>query len=266
MNRLSIIIITALIIFILASFTLISSADTAAQEAGTITSLKGKVIIQRDSAESGAKINDKIYLHDTIETKADSRVKILFSDDSLLSLAENSKMNIKEYLYKKDDKKGTSVINLLEGKLKSITGKVSFEVHTPTAVAASRGTYFFAWVYKEGKRIISRFAVVTGIIEIRSIDLKIPGISVVKSGYMGTVGEGAAPALPELTPQGIMQDLINTTQLIDKPAFVPEKPIMAEPDQLRKAPPIQSPPINRPPLPPSNDWWNNFKPSSSGTY
>lgn len=262
MHRLSM--ITALIIFILASFTLISSADTAAQEAGTIASLKGKVIIQRDSAESEAKINDKIYLHDTIETKADSRVKILFSDDSLLSLAENSKMNIKEYLYEKDGKKGASVINLMEGKLKSITGKASFEVHTPTAVAASRGTYFFSWVFKEGKKIVSGFAVVAGIIEIKNIDRKISGMSVVKSGYMGTVGEGAGPGIPNLTPQGIMQDLINTTQLTDKPAFVPEKPIMAEPDQLRKTPP-SSPPINRPPLPPSQDWWDNFRHSGSGT-
>lgn len=258
-------IITALIIFILASFTLISSADADAQEAGTITSLKGKVILHRNNAESEAKVNDKIYLHDTIETKADSRVKILFSDDSLLSLAENSKMNIKEYLYKKDDKKGASVINLLEGKLKSITGKASFEIHTPTAVAASRGTYFFAWIYKEVDKIVSSFAVAQGIIEIRNSDPKIPGMSVVKNGYMGTVRQGVGPGIPNLTPQGIMQDLINSTQLTDKPAFVPEKPIMAEPDQLRKSPPIQSPPINRPPLPPSNDWWDNFKPHSSGT-
>lgn len=263
MNRLSI--ITALMIFILSSFALLSSADAAGQEAGIITSLKGKVIIKRGGAESEAKINDKIYLHDTIETKADSRVKILFSDDSLLSLAENSKMNIKEYLYEKDGKKGTSVINLLEGKLKSITGKASFEVHTPTAVAASRGTYFFSWVYREGIKIVSSFAVVAGIIEIRNIDRKIPGMSVVKNGYMGTVGEGAGPGIPNLTPQGIMQDLINTTQLTEKPAFVPEKPIMAEPGQLRGSPPIQRPPIDRPPLPPSSDWWDNFKPHSSGT-
>jgi hypothetical protein len=263
MHRLSV--ITALIIFILASFTLISEADTK-QEAGIITSLKGKVILQRDGAESGAKINDKIYLHDTIETKADSRVKILFSDDSLLSLAENSKMNIKEYLYKEDDKKGTSIINLIEGKLKSITGKAGFEVHTPTAVAASRGTYFFSWVHRKGSKIISNFAVISGIIELKNINAKISGMSVVKSGYMGTVGEGDVPGLPNLTPQGILQDLINTTQLTDKPAFNPEKPIMAEPDQLRKAPPLKgSPPINRPPLPPSNDWWNNFRPGSSGT-
>ncbi|MEK7308176.1 MAG: FecR domain-containing protein [Nitrospirota bacterium] len=262
MHRFSV--ITSLIIFILASFSVISSADTAAQEAGTIASLKGKVILQRDGAESGAKINDKIYLHDTIETKADSRVKILFSDDSLLSLAENSKMTIKEYLYEKDNKKGASVINLLEGKLKSITGKASFEIHTPTAVAASRGTYFFAWVFKEVDKIVSSFAVVQGIIEIRNSDPKISGMSFVKNGYMGTVRQGAGPGLPNLTPQGIMQDLINSTQVTEKPAFVPEKPIMAEPDQLRKTPP-SSPPINKPPLPPSSDWWDNFKPHSSGT-
>ena len=68
-----------------------------------------------------------------------SRTKMRFIDDSILTLGENSRVSIKEYIYSKD-KGGKSIFNLLDGKMRSVVGKTRFEIHTPTAVAAARGT------------------------------------------------------------------------------------------------------------------------------
>jgi hypothetical protein len=64
---------------------------------------------------------------------------MLFIDDSVLTLGEKSKVVVKEYVYSKE-KGGKSIFNLIDGKMKAVVGKAKFEVHTPTVVAAARGT------------------------------------------------------------------------------------------------------------------------------
>jgi hypothetical protein len=66
---------------------------------------------------------------------------MLFIDDSVLTLREKTKVVVKEYAYSKE-RGGKSIFNLLDGKMKAVVGKAQFEVHTPTAVAAARGTVF----------------------------------------------------------------------------------------------------------------------------
>ena len=87
-------------------------------------------------------VNSGIQPNDTVRTAAGSRVKMKFVDDSVLTLVDNSKLVIKEFLYSKE-KGGKSIFNLLDGKMHSIVGKTKFEVQTPTAIAAARGTVIF---------------------------------------------------------------------------------------------------------------------------
>ena len=134
---------------------MVSSAPAAEGESavGMITALKGNAIIQRGSEMLSASVKDSIMLDDTITALAFSRIKIHFNDDSVVTLYSNSKMNIKEYLDGEEGQRGKSIIKLIDGKLKSLVGKHEFEVHTPSAVAAARGTYFFViydadtWVF-----------------------------------------------------------------------------------------------------------------------
>ena len=81
-------------------------------------------------------------MQDTVATMKASKAKMLFNDDSILTLGESSKVVIKEYVYNKG-KGGTSVFNLLEGKMRSVVGKTKFQIHTPTAVAAAGHGYIF---------------------------------------------------------------------------------------------------------------------------
>ncbi len=111
----------------------------ARDDAGSIVALRGNAVIDRDSKAIKAKVRDGFFLNDSVSTLEASKAKLLFVDDSVLSLAEKSKVVVKEFLYS-SGKGGRSIFNLVDGKMKAVVGKSEFEVHTPTAVAAARGT------------------------------------------------------------------------------------------------------------------------------
>ena len=111
----------------------------AKDDVGTVVAVKNKAVIKRDGRESASKVKDGILLTDAVATSESSKIKILFTDESVLTLGEKSAVVIQDYVYSKD-KRGQSVYNLIDGKMRSVVGKTNFEVRTPTAVAAARGT------------------------------------------------------------------------------------------------------------------------------
>jgi len=114
-------------------------AHAAGEAVSTMIAIKGNTFIERGSAERPAKVKDDVLLVDTVSTREAAKAKMLFIDDSVLTLGEKTKVIVKEYVYSKE-RGGKSIFNLLDGKLKAVVGKAKFEVHTPTAVAAARGT------------------------------------------------------------------------------------------------------------------------------
>jgi hypothetical protein len=132
--------------------------EVIAGEVGVITFVQGAVTLahsQRPSAP--AKFRDDVRFHDIIETQKESRTKALFIDDSVLTVGENSRIEITEFVFNPHDSMRSAIINLVGGKLRALVGKVfaesgsRFEIHTPTAVAAARGTYFVVWLGDTGR-------------------------------------------------------------------------------------------------------------------
>src|SRR4051812_8270735 len=79
-----------------------SPAHPAATDSiGFITTLEGKAYVAREGKSKPLPLGgqDEVLIHDVIETQAHSRLKILFHDDSLLTLAENSRMTIRDYAH-----------------------------------------------------------------------------------------------------------------------------------------------------------------------
>jgi hypothetical protein len=117
-------------------------AVAAEQDIGKVVALRGKAAIEREGAQLNIVVGSALRANDLITTAADSRTKLVFIDDSILTVGENSRLKIKEFLYSKG-KQGKSIYNLLEGKMHSVVGHTKFEVQTPTAVAAARGTIIY---------------------------------------------------------------------------------------------------------------------------
>jgi len=124
-------------------FSLIFPVSVFAEIIGSFTLVKPKVFLIRDGKELIPGAGHSVAIGDLITTGEEARARILFKDDSILTLARNTKLEIKEYLIEKD--KRYSIISLHAGKLRTevtkfLTPESKFEVHTPTAIAGARGS------------------------------------------------------------------------------------------------------------------------------
>jgi hypothetical protein len=70
-------------------------------------------------------------------------------DQGTITLAERTEFGIKTYEIKGDEVKSVSELSLgkLKAKVAKLQGGSKFEIMTPTAVAAVRGTFFNLWVF-----------------------------------------------------------------------------------------------------------------------
>jgi hypothetical protein len=245
-------------IVLLVSLLFIGSADTALAEddVGTVVAIRGKAFIERDDKSFEAEVRDNLFMNDTVSTKEASRAKMLFIDDSVLTIGENSQVVIKEVIYSKH-KMGRSVFSLVEGKMRSIVGKTQFEVHTPTAVAAARGTVILTetGVTEDGRRY-TIIIVLEGEAVITSTEPGVAGSETLTEGMMIMIFEGE-PILPTPTVAPIeeIERLQNATDS-DREISIPGPvKVSVGPEGLLVEPagmlPPQSPPIvdQQPPTP-----------------
>jgi hypothetical protein len=122
------------------------AADANAQSTvGTVTQVNGVVNVHRGGATLAAVPRLPVQLHDRIVTEMNSSATITMVDNSSLRLGEQSTLTIDESVMI-NGVGAASKVGLLGGTIHTlITGAMrgsatSFEVHTPNAVGAVRGT------------------------------------------------------------------------------------------------------------------------------
>ena len=113
---------------------------------GIVNSLEGiasnyhKGVSEPETMEVGS----KIYIHDRIVTAENSKVQIVFRDDSVITLGAQSELVVDGDSYRRGKRR--TVLSLVKGKVRSVVGKTystkgsGFEIHTHTATAGVRGT------------------------------------------------------------------------------------------------------------------------------
>jgi len=127
----------------------------AQTQVGTVTEVTGVAKVERAGSKLDVANQMPILLHDKITTQANSSVTIGMIDNSLLRLDQNGTLTIDDSVMI-NGVGAPSKVGLFGGKLHAlITGamrgnKPTFEVHTPNAVAAVRGTEFDI-DYEEGQ-------------------------------------------------------------------------------------------------------------------
>ena len=125
-------------------------AAHAQNTVGTVTQLTGGAHIERNGATTPAMLNEPVMLHDKISTDPNSSLTIGLVDNSFMELAASSTVTIDDSMLVNGV--GAPVkVGLLAGDLHSVIlgamrdTPTKFEVHTPNAVGAVRGTDF--WVH-----------------------------------------------------------------------------------------------------------------------
>ena len=140
--------ISAIVLALLILFPLTAYAASV----GNVTHVTGRVdITSPGEAAVPANVGDEINENDIIRTKSKSKAEITFLDGNILRLAEETRVEIAEYMIEEEQVVG--ILNLFRGKLQNIVSTLGkkygpnkrnrFEVHTPTAVCGVRGTNFF---------------------------------------------------------------------------------------------------------------------------
>lgn len=164
---------------------------------GSVVALKGKATIDRATQHIDAHVKSGIQPVDLVKTQQNSRLKILFNDDSVLTLGDSSQMSVKEFVHSKGER-GKSLFNLIDGKMRAVVGKTKFEVRTPTAVAAARGTVIYFETGELDGRNYTEIICLEGIVDVFSVMAAGgPGIQLTP-GTMVLVKEGQP--LPKPTP------------------------------------------------------------------
>jgi len=230
------IVITLILLFIPG----LPGMSLAKDDVGTVAAVRGRVIIQRDQKETEAKVKDGILMKDTVSTAEASRAKLLFIDDSVLTLGEKSKVVIKEFIYSKE-KGGKSIFNLLDGKMRSVVGKTSFEVHTPTAVAAARGTLLLFWVHMVDGKIAVTIICVESAGFITGTDPAHPGSAELKAGQKITIILGEPFPSVEPASQEEIEGLMRDTDISLHEIRIPDPVIGIEGINIDIPPVVQQP-------------------------
>jgi hypothetical protein len=216
-------------------------------DVGTMVAVRGKVFIERDQKAFEAKVKDGILVKDTVSTREASRAKMLFTDDSILTLGEKSKAVIRELIYSRD-KRGKSVFSLIEGKMRSIVGKTDFEVHTPTAVAAARGTVILFETGEINGKIFTLILCLEGSVTGKSSDEKIPGSFLLQPGMMITIFKGEPLPNPVSAPADIINRLSGETDLVQELSIPGPREIVLPTGPITFEPTGQMPAANLPPV------------------
>ncbi len=173
---------------------------------GIVSSLQGEVVVVRNDSDLKVFQGMKVYLGDYFETGDDSGVKIVFIDDTLITLSDNTDLEITEFIYNPEERK--TVSNITKGKMRAFVQKFKgessvVEYRTENAVAGVKGTSLFIDVLNN---IIS---VIEGEIYVRSLVDETKEI-ILQAGQYTHIGPDGIPSAPAFNSQGILNDYHDT--------------------------------------------------------
>src|SRR5262252_1848989 len=184
----------------------------ATPEVGVVTTLQGQATVARASATSALplKFRDSIFEKDRINTGEKSIVKVLMGGRAIVTVRELSVLTVTEEV-------GRTVVNLESGKIAVGVAKQrmkpgeTFEVHTPNAVAAVRGTVFIVEVNRQGAQAgggnlaaSTQVTTVNGTVQVGASAVTSALVNVNALQRVGVVGTNLGP-LQNVTPQQLNQ-------------------------------------------------------------
>lgn len=133
-------------------------ASSAWAEIGSVTEASGTAIIKRGKETIQVSKGTLVETNDKVETK-NGKVKIVFKDDTNVTVTESSSLVIDDFVY--DPKSGAGKLGLkaAAGTVRYVSGSIAkdpknVKINTPTAAIAVRGTDFVMAVSETGGSMI----------------------------------------------------------------------------------------------------------------
>jgi hypothetical protein len=156
-----------------------------------------------------------VFPDDVIVTTAEARAKILLNDDSILSIGENSRLKIKDFLLLEEEGKRVALFMLFTGKLRALVARrfggegSRFQIETSTAIAEVDGADFIITITEKGSEIVA----VSGVVRVRSVSPSISGEVTLEAGLGTTVRQAWALAEPVQVTEERFKSVVEETSM-----------------------------------------------------
>jgi hypothetical protein len=115
---------------------------------GSIKTIKGTAVIERQHQTLPVRIGEKIFINDSLITGPDGTMGMIFKDDTLLSLGPDTVVTVKDFLFSPAEGKLSLVTKLFKGTVAYLSGIIaklspeSVRFETPVGNIGIRGTKF----------------------------------------------------------------------------------------------------------------------------
>jgi hypothetical protein len=121
----------------------------ANEVAGKTMVARGKVQAQQETADNSRKLKRRspIYSNEIVTTGPDSKAQLRMTDGGMIALKQNSQLQISDYEFSSDNGRGSVVMELVKGGLRSVTGAIKaesgdYKLKTPVGSIGIRGTHY----------------------------------------------------------------------------------------------------------------------------
>lgn len=230
--------------------------------AGSVTSVVGTASIQRAGKSLDATVGMPVQVGDQVVVSAGGKVTITLSDDSVLEVGASSTLVIDEQLLSQNGARASTRVHLLAGILRSVAKHGSggslpnFEVHTPNAIMAARGTTFDTQYTRGAQRAgygaATEFTDERTLVGTVGVRNAAGGAEVlITAGFQTTVAGELTPTSPQsITLQGIPWIGIEAFTVTEPPP--PENEVNQPPPPPPRGNPVLPPTVGviSPPPPP----------------
>ncbi len=171
----------------------------AQSEAGACAGVQGTVEIQHAGAWQGASVGTAVSVGDHVRTGAQSRATIVCRDDSVIDVAPNTELALETLESDQSRQRQRSLLRLAAGKMRAWVSAAAargrYEVETPTALVAARGTEFL--VSYDGATDTTDIIALDGQVEVHA-KLAVMGAGVeLGPHFLTRVPKGRFPAQPQ---------------------------------------------------------------------
>lgn len=115
----------------------------AAEAVGVVGALQGSASAQSTSGARALKVGDQVFLDEEVTTDAGSKLQLMLTDRSTITLNPNSKVKVKEFAYDANSDSGSLAMEGVKGAFRFIGGALSKQnpvtIKTPVSSIGIRG-------------------------------------------------------------------------------------------------------------------------------
>jgi hypothetical protein len=193
------------------------AVTASAQEVGTVAAVDGAAEIQHDGGWTPSSVGDPVFSGDTLRTGTGGRMRVVFQDDSVLNVGEDSEIVVDEQVFRPSGA-STSLMQLLRGQVRALVGAYyerqgsTYEIETPTAVSGVRGTEFV--VSYDPTVDVTKVIGVTGRVEVHSVLDRVTHGVYVTAGEITSVEQGKYPSPPPRLDEHMFRQYLEGLQFI----------------------------------------------------